>query len=110
MARGRWAAGLVCAGLLAFGSMPAAGQDGSAAAGRAFAERHCARCHAIGRTGASPQPAAPPLRELHRRYPVEQLAEAFAEGVVTGHAGMPEFQLEVAQINDLLAFLRSLER
>jgi len=57
----------------------------------------------------SPLAAAPPLRELHKRYPVENLAEAFAEGIVTGHPSKPEFRLDTAQIDDLLANLKSLE-
>jgi mono/diheme cytochrome c family protein len=38
------------------------------------------------------------------------LAEAFAEGITTGHPTMPEFQLDVAQINDLLAYLQSVQQ
>ena len=72
-------------------------------------QAHCAQCHAIGRTGASPLTIAPPFRELHKRYPVDTLAEALAEGIVTGHPTMPEFQLDIAQINDVIAYLKSLE-
>lgn len=88
----------------------ASAQDGRAERGRAFAEANCARCHAIGPAGASRMPEAPPFRTLHRRYPVEQLAEALAEGITTGHPAMPEFELNPLQINDLLAYLRTLER
>jgi len=49
------------------------------------------------------------LRTLHKRYPVETLAEALAEGIQTGHPTMPEFQLEPDQIHDLLTYLKSLE-
>lgn len=86
-----------------------AAQEGRIQRGRVFAETNCARCHAVGRVGQSPLPIAPPFRDLHKRYPVENLAEAFAEGIVTGHPSMPEFQLDPAQINDLLAYLKSLE-
>jgi mono/diheme cytochrome c family protein len=51
---------------------------------------------------------APPFRELHRRYPVDDLAEAFAEGITTGHPSMPEYRLAPDQIEDVLAYLRSL--
>ena len=74
-----------------------------------FVETNCARCHAVGKAGDSPLPQAPRFRELHKRYPVENLAEAFGEGIVTGHPSMPEFVLEPDQIDDLLAYLRSLE-
>ena len=86
-------------------TMPIAADE---AAGRAFAEENCARCHSLESSGASPLPIAPPFRELHKKYPIESLAEAFAEGIVTGHPGMPEFSLEADQIDDLLSFLKSL--
>ena len=76
--------------------------------GRALAQANCARCHAIGTTGESPLAKAPPFRTLHRRYSVENLAEAFAEGIKVAHP-MPEFRLEPAQIDDLMAYLKSLE-
>jgi mono/diheme cytochrome c family protein len=88
---------------------PALAQDPRAQRGRVFAQTNCASCHAIGRVGESPLRPAPPFRTLHTRYPVEQLAEALAEGIVTGHPSMPQFQLDVAQIGDLIAYLRTLE-
>jgi hypothetical protein len=57
----------------------------------------------------SPLKIAPPFRSLHKRYPIEQLAEAFAEGISTGHPTMPEYRLEPDQINDLLSFMRTLQ-
>lgn len=78
--------------------------------GFAFAKSHCARCHAVGLTGNSRLKQAPPFRTLHDRYPIETLAEAFAEGIYTGHSKMPAFELEPDQINDLLSYLKSLER
>ncbi|CAN5328380.1 hypothetical protein BH10PSE9_BH10PSE9_04170 [soil metagenome] len=77
--------------------------------GFTFVQANCARCHAIGPTGASPLPAAPPFRTLHERYPVEDLAESFAEGIVTGHPTMPEFRLDSGQIGDLIGYLKTLE-
>jgi cytochrome c len=75
--------------------------------GRALAQANCARCHAIGAAGESPLAKAPPFRTLHRRYPVENLAEALAEGIRVAHP-MPEFRLEPGRIDDLIAYLRSL--
>ena len=71
---------------------------------------NCARCHAIDRVSPSPLAIAPPFRELHKRYPVESLQEAFAEGIQTGHQNMPEFRLEPDQIGDVIAFLKTLEQ
>jgi cytochrome c len=98
---------LTAAGLLA----PSAwAQTGRAERGRVFVQTHCAGCHAIGRVGESPLPIAPPFRTLHTYYPVENLAEAFAEGITTGHPTMPEFRLDPAQINDVIAYLKTLEQ
>jgi len=81
----------------------------SAERGLVFAKTNCSICHAVGRYDESPLAIAPPLRTLHENYPVEDLEESFAEGIVTGHPSMPQFQLDGAQINDLIAYLKTLE-
>ena len=78
--------------------------------GRALAQANCARCHTIGRSGKSPLPKAPPFRTLNERYPVEDLTESLAEGIRTGHPAMPEFVLNQDQIQDLISYLKFLER
>ncbi|MCL4764793.1 MAG: cytochrome c [Hyphomicrobiaceae bacterium] len=103
------AAALVVLVLGGWAMSGAAAAQSPEARGRVIAEKHCARCHAIGREGASPEPLAVPFRELPKRYPVEQLAEALAEGIVTGHPAMPEFTFEPPQIEALLAYLASLD-
>lgn len=77
--------------------------------GKAFARANCARCHAIDRVSKSPVEIAPPLRTLHRRYRIDSLGEALAEGISTGHADMPVFELDPDQIHDLLSYLKTLE-
>jgi mono/diheme cytochrome c family protein len=84
--------------------------DPQVPAGRALAEQRCATCHAVGATGASPRPNAPAMRDLRNRYPVDQLAESLAEGIVTGHPDMPAFTFDRAEIEAFLAYLRSFER
>lgn len=79
------------------------------ALGQALAKRDCGGCHAVGPAGDSPLSAAPRFRDLHRRYPVEQLGEALAEGIVVGHGPMPEWVLTPQQIEALIAYLKSLE-
>ena len=58
----------------------------------------------------SPLPVAPPFRTLHERYPVADLAEALAEGIVTGHPSMPQFKLDPGQIDDVVSYLKTLEQ
>lgn len=77
--------------------------------GHAFANTHCSRCHAVGDAGPSPLATAPKLRKLSERYPLEDLAEACAEGVLTGHSAMPEWVLEPDEIDDLLAYMQTLQ-
>jgi cytochrome c len=90
-------------------TMPALAASPAEQRGRAYANSHCARCHAIDRTGESPFSPAPPFRTLHQRYPIETLGEALAEGINTGHPAMPEFRLEPDEIHDLLSYLKTLE-
>jgi mono/diheme cytochrome c family protein len=88
-------------------------EPGNVAQGKKLVETHCAGCHAIGLTGASPYPAAPPFRTLHTKYDVEGLAEAFAEGILVYHKGaqqMPEFRFSPEDVDDLIAYLKSLEK
>jgi mono/diheme cytochrome c family protein len=78
--------------------------------GEALLQKNCAYCHAIGRTGDSPHRGAPAFRHLMQRYAPESLEEALAEGLVTGHADMPEFVFEPADIAAIVAHFRSLRR
>jgi mono/diheme cytochrome c family protein len=75
-----------------------------------FLLANCARCHSVDKVTASPLAIAPPFRDLHKHYPVENLAEAFAEGITTGHQNMPEFRLAPDQIADVIAYFKTLER
>jgi mono/diheme cytochrome c family protein len=77
--------------------------------GKTFALNNCAKCHSIDKVSPSPLKIAPPFRTLHKRYPIETLGEALAEGISTGHPTMPEFRLEPDQIGDLLSYLKTLE-
>lgn len=106
-----WAATVVASAVLVSAATGASAQlSPNEQRGRAFALANCARCHAVDKVSASPLSLAPPFRTLHRRYPVETLDEALAEGIVTGHPNMPEFRLEPDQIGDFIAFLKWLER
>jgi cytochrome c len=87
----------------------AVAQSPAAQRGLAFVLTNCASCHSTDKVTDSTLAVAPPFRTLHLRYPVESLAEAFAEGIRTGHPTMAEFRLDPGQIADLIAFLKTLE-
>ena len=91
-------------------AIEAQAQSPSTQRGLNFVRANCARCHAIDKVSESPLRIAPPFRDLHKRYPVESLQEAFAEGIQTGHQNMPEFRLAPDQIGDVIAYLKTLER
>jgi cytochrome c len=104
--------GVAVLAMLARAETPALGRlalSPAAQHGRALLLAHCARCHAIDETGQSPLKIAPPFRTLHLRYPVEDLEEPLAEGIITGHPTMPEFIFDPSQIGDIIAYLKSLE-
>lgn len=90
--------------------MPAAAASPQEQRGKTFALNNCSKCHSIDKVSASPLKIAPPFRTLHKRYPVDTLSEALAEGIYTGHPTMPAFQLDPDQIGDLLAYLKTLEK
>ena len=81
----------------------------SVAAGKDLAETNCAACHAVGTEGDSPREGAPRFRELGQRFPLENLEEALAEGIMTGHPDMPQFELTPEEIGAFLAYLQSIQ-
>ena len=100
----------VAAGMaLALALQATTGQAASLEAGRKIAVRNCGMCPAIGVRGESRNPLSPPFRTLSARYPVEMLAEALAEGIRTGHPAMPEFRFSAAEIDDLIAYIKSVQ-
>ena len=87
-------------------------QDGpvqAAERGRLIVSGTCASCHAVGPVGASPMSDATPFREIVQRYPLDQLEEGFAEGLVTAHPAMPAFVFSASEIDDLIAYLETLK-
>lgn len=81
-----------------------------AARGLVLVQEHCAKCHAVGRSDISPNPAAPPFRILGKLYPPEALQEALAEGIVVGHAEMPEFKFQSSDVGALIAYFKYVQR
>jgi len=78
--------------------------------GETLLTRDCGKCHAIGRTGNSPNKEAPVFRTLGSRYPVESLEEALGEGIMSGHPDMPEFKFDADQVGAIIAYLKSIQQ
>ena len=87
----------------------AAAEKDLTAKGEALVKENCARCHAVGKEGASPHKAAPPFRTLSSKYPVEDLAESLAEGIVSGHPDMPIFVFNATDVQTIVDYLQSIQ-
>jgi mono/diheme cytochrome c family protein len=70
---------------------------------------NCAGCHAIDQASLSPEPKAPPFRDIVTRYDPSALEEALAEGIVTSHEQMPQFTFEPEQVTAIVAYLETLK-
>jgi cytochrome c len=107
-------AALACASALALaisGLTPAPAAEPNAdllRQGEQLLEKNCKRCHAIHQDDKSTHLKAPPFREVFKRYPAENIAEALAEGIVSGHPDMPEFVFEPSDIDAIIGYLDSL--
>lgn len=77
--------------------------------GEMLLRTHCGGCHATGDTGRSPNRAAPPMRELHNRYSLDNLAMALSEGMLKGHPAMPSFDFTQGEIDAIMNYLRSIQ-
>ena len=97
---------------LALATPAMAQSSASAKRGEAIVKANCAECHAVTRTGDSPNAKAPPFRTLGQRYKLDDLQEALAEGIVVGHGGadMPHFVFEPTEIDDIIAYLKQINR
>lgn len=78
------------------------------AEGKAIVEASCSFCHAVGKSGASPNPKAPEFRNLDQRYPALTLREPLSRGIAAPHDVMPRFVLSDAEIDRIIAYINSL--
>lgn len=90
-------------------SSQAAAEPGVVQRGRALVESNCAACHAVGRSGDSPNREAPPFRRLGERYDIDALGEGLAEGLSVGHGPMPEWRFDPNDVAAILAYLKDIQ-
>lgn len=104
-----------CLGIMAsaVNAMPADAQRPenaqSADLGKKVAQR-CSGCHAVGRTGQSPNPRSPRFPLIAERYPGGNPAPVLIDGTVVRHPGMPEFRLTESETDGLVAYIRRISR
>lgn len=91
-------------------STPVSGQKDQIAEGQYIAEKNCASCHTLAAAGQSPREDAPPLRFALKHTNSDALAEDFREHIHVGHPDMPDFDFLVREVEDLLAYLDSIQQ
>ena len=79
------------------------------ARGRAFVQANCARCHATGPIGSSPNPVSPPFAAIVNRHGLT--AQTLSSWLSNAHNYPQEmqFQLGGADIDDLVAYMLTLK-
>jgi alcohol dehydrogenase (cytochrome c) len=97
--------GTAVLGVLVLGATGATAGAQTTEAGRKVFESRCARCHGGDGNGGE---MGPPIRERLTTRDAEQLTKLIHEGIPL--KGMPPSDLGDPETNDLVAFLRSIER
>ena len=82
-------------------------QTGDPEAGAAYAKQVCVKCHAIDRTGLSPEPTAPPFKDVANTPGMT--ATALAVWLTTSHPTMPNIILDPHELDNVIAFILSLK-
>ena len=110
MKRARKKITLIAAGLvLSVMGTAALAQDPSEQ-GHAVLKEFCARCHAVEKTGESPQLTAPPFRTLSRSFDLSEFPRRLERGISSSHPDMPEFKFTVEDARAATAYLRSIQQ
>ena len=78
--------------------------------GRVLLETLCARCHAVGATGQSPHPEAPPFRTFGEKLYDDDLGQRLQDGLTTIHPDMPTFHSKRRDAEAAVNYLRSIQQ
>ena len=78
--------------------------------GKEMLQKLCARCHAVGRTGGSPNKLAPPFRSFSetKLYDSDFL-QRLQHGYSSIHRFMPTFRFNREDAEDVLNYMKSVQ-
>jgi mono/diheme cytochrome c family protein len=82
-------------------------QTGDPKSGAAYAKQVCAKCHAIDRTGISPEPTAPSFKDVANTPGMT--GTALTVWLTTSHPTMPNIIVEPHDMDNVIAFILSLK-
>nr|WP_041757644.1 cytochrome c [Bradyrhizobium sp. ORS 278] len=78
--------------------------------GKALLQSLCSRCHAIGPTGASPHPDAPPFRTFgDSKLYDDDFSQRLQTGLSTIHKDMPSFQFDRPDAEAVVNYLKAIQ-
>jgi mono/diheme cytochrome c family protein len=86
---------------------PARTQTADPAAGEVYAEKVCAQCHAIHRSGLSPKPTAPPFKDVAATPGMTDTA--LRVWLSTSHPTMPNIVVEPQDMDNVIAYILTLK-
>jgi cytochrome c len=76
---------------------------------RRLVQSNCARCHAVGAQGSSPNAFAPEFRTLRQTYSQASIEETFTAGDIAEHPPMPHFANRPNDNRDILNYIDSIQ-
>lgn len=77
---------------------------------RALLKEFCGRCHAIGITGQSPHPYAPPFRDLGENMLYDEgFSQRLQNGLSSIHPDMPTFRFSQRDAEAVIEYLRAIQ-
>lgn len=77
---------------------------------KAMLENLCGRCHAVGKTGRSPNPLAPPFRHFGEKLYDTDMVQRLQDGLTTIHQDMPTFRFNRHEAAAAVNYLRSIQK
>ncbi len=103
----------LAAGALALAAAAASGQptpiSGAIERGAQVAQARCAVCHAVAMEARSPNRDAPLFRVLSRLYSAKDITARMADIAEYGHFEMPPLEIREDEIEDVAAYIQSLD-
>jgi cytochrome c len=101
------ATALICLAVASSGI--ALAQDEEIARGQALTTKLCAECHAVGRTGTSPDAGAPTFRSMDDHTDLDEFILRLRTGQPGTHPDRPDFRFSRDDGNAVVAYLRSVQ-
>ena len=78
--------------------------------GKELLQELCARCHSIGRTGASPNRLAPPFRSFSETKLYDSdFMQRLQDGLTSIHPFMPTFRFNREDAEEVLSYMKSIQ-